>query len=416
MKVKIKNQTRLYKMDSDQHSFRNQIHQKIIDNLKELEFWFSEKTQSKKLPFYSSFDIRDSNFKITCVDANLFPAGFNNICEEDKKRTSGLIKRYLNKYYPSAKKILLLTEEHSRNLYYWDNIFVIQSLIKATGCQVTACAPGRQIRSPQMITTASGRTVELKLLNEEDGDLIISNNDFSVKYNLPKNKECIPSVLMGWLFRKKHYFFKEYNLLTKEFAELLQLDPWRFKIETKLFSPLKIQSEENLLKLRYSSEEMLKSLKESYKKFSISEKPYLFLKNNSGTYGLGIINIQSAEELNRWSYKSRKKMKASKGEAHVKEIIIQEGIPTALCPDNKSAEPVIYMIGSQVAGGFLRSHKTKDYKTNLNSPGVVFKRLCMSDLEIKTQGLAMENVYSWLAKIGSLALYEEMKNYKGLNS
>ena len=404
-------------MKFNQQSFRDQIHQKIINNLKELENWFLEKTISKKLAFYSSFDIRDSNFKIACVDANVFPAGFNNICEEDQKRTAELIKDYLSQYQSSAKKILLLAEEHTRNLYYWDNIFVIQSLIENAGYQVTVCVPGKQITSPRKMTTASGRTVNLNLLNKEKGDLIISNNDFSVRYDLPQDKECTPPVFMGWLFRKKHRFFKEYNLLTEEFANLLKIDPWHLKIETKLFSPFEIQSQDNLLQLKSSSHEMLKSLKEKYQNFSILEKPYLFLKNNSGTYGLGIINIHDLEELNHWSYQSRKKMKAVKGETNIKEIIIQEGIPTALfSPDDKSAEPVIYMIGSQVAGGFLRSHRTKDHKTNLNSPGVVFRRLCMSDLEIKTQGLAMENVYSWLAKIGSLALYEEMENYKSLNS
>ena len=404
-------------MQWNQQSFRNQIHQKIIDNLKELEMWFSEKTHSKKLPFYSSFDIRDSSFKIACVDANVFPAGFNNICEEDQKRTSGLIKTYLKQHHSSTEKILLLAEEHTRNLYYWDNIFIIQSLIETAGYQTAVCVPGKHITSPQKMTTASGRTVDLKLLNEEAGDLIISNNDFSVQYNLTQHRKCIPPIFMGWLFRKKHHFFKEYNLLTAEFADLLKIDPWHLKIETKLFAPFEMQSQDNLLKLKSSAFEILESLKKNYHSFSIPDKPYLFLKNNSGTYGLGIINIHDPEELNHWSYQSRKKMKAVKGEKTIKEIIIQEGIPTTLfSSDNKSAEPVIYMIGSQVAGGFLRSHKTKDHKTNLNSPGVVFKRLCMNDLEIKIQGLAMENVYSWLAKIGCLALYEEMKNYKSLNS
>lgn len=404
-------------MNSNQLSFHIQIHKKIIDNLKQLEDWFFEKTKNKKFPFYSSFDIRDSNFKIACVDANLFPAGFNNICEEDQKRTSMLIKDYLKQFQPSVKKILLLTEEHTRNLYYWDNIFVIQSLIEKAGYSTAICVPGKQITSPQTITTAGGRTVDIKILNQTKGDLIISNNDFSVRYQLPENIECTPPFFMGWLSRKKHHFFKEYNLLTKEFADLLKIDPWHFTIETKLFSPFELQSKNNLSKLKNSCQETLESLKNSYQNFSVKEKPYLFLKNNSGTYGLGIINISSAEELNHWTYQSRKKMRAFKGETNIKELIIQEGIPTALLsPDNKSSEPVIYMIGSQVAGGFLRSHKTKDHKTNLNSPGVVFKRLCMSDLEIKIQGLAMENVYSWLAKIGSLALLQEIKNYKSLNS
>ena len=33
--------------------------------------------------FYCSVDLRDSGDKIAPVDCNLFPAGFNNICEID---------------------------------------------------------------------------------------------------------------------------------------------------------------------------------------------------------------------------------------------------------------------------------------------------------------------------------------------
>ena len=227
-------------MKQKTHSFRNLIHEKIINRLNELEAWFSEKTKGKELLFYSSFDIRDSDFKIACVDANAFPAGFNNICEEDQKRTSGLIKDYLKQHQASAKTILLLAEEHTRNLYYWDNIFAIQSLIKKAGYQVTVCVPGKQITSPQKITTASGQSIDLKLLNEEKGDLIISNNDFSAKYNIVQKRTCIPPIFMGWLYRKKHLFFKEYNLLTEEFANLLKIDPWHLKIETKLFSPFEM--------------------------------------------------------------------------------------------------------------------------------------------------------------------------------
>ena len=171
-----------------------------------------------------------------------------------------------------------------------------------------------------------------------------------------------------------------------------------------------MQSKENLLKLKTKATQFLNSLKTKQPDF-LKEKPYLFLKNNSGTYGLGVINILDPSQLDELSYKMRKKMKGKKGDTKTNEIIIQEGIPTALhSPDKQSAEPVIYMIGWQVAGGFLRSHKKKDHKTNLNSPGAVYRRLCMSDLEIKIQGLDMENVYSWIAQLGALALSREIKN------
>ena len=394
-------------------SFRNFIHQKIISNLKEVENWFLEKTEHRGVPFYSSFDIRDSNLKTACVDANIFPAGFNNICEEDQKRANSLMRNYLDTLYPSAKKILLLAEEHTRNLYYWDNVFVIKSLIEKANRVVKICVPGAQIKKAQNIITASGKELFIYLLDEVEGDLIISNNDFSVKPALPSHIPCNPPLEMGWFVRKKHHFFKEYNLLAKEFASLVKIDPWHITIETELFSPFDVESKENLLKLKSRSSDMLQLLTEKHSQRDIKEDPYLFFKNNSGTYGLGVMSINEPEQLDHLSYMARKKMKASRGKIGVSEIIIQEGIPTALHSlDNQSAEPVIYMVGSQVAGGFLRSHKKKDHKMNLNSPGSVFRRLCMSDLEIKIQGLVMENVYGWLAKLGVLALSREMEKIK----
>ncbi len=398
-------------MKTKELSFCHFIHQKIIDNLPEAERWLLERAKGQPTPFYASFDIRNSNFKTACVDANVFPAGFNNICVEDQKRASALIQSYLSQTHPSAQHILLLAEEHTRNLYYWDNIFVIKSLIEQAGYKAAVCVPGKQIKSSQKIKTAAGRTVFIQLLSSVSGDLIISNNDFSARYELPENIKCDPPLKMGWLFRKKHHFFKEYNLLAEEFASLLKIDPWHLTVETELFSPFDMESKETLLKLKTRAGGVLQSLKSHQERLGIQEEPYLFLKNNSGTYGLGIMSVNDPESLNQWSYKARKKMKASKGETQADEIIIQEGIPTAIhSPDNQSAEPVIYMIGSQVAGGFLRSHKKKDSKTNLNSPGAVFRRLCISDLEIKIQGLVMENVYSWVARLGFLALSQEMKS------
>ena len=394
-----------------QNQFRSFIHQKILDNLKLLQEWFLDKNSSLNAPFYSSFDIRDSGFKIACVDANLFPAGFNNICQEDQRLASGSIKKYLEKYHPTVKTILLLAEEHTKNLHYWDNISIIQSLIETAGHQVILCVPGATISSPIKIKTAIGKELEVKLLKEVEGDLIISNNDFSVDYDLPQEILCSPPFRMGWLFRKKYDFFKEYNLLTKEFADLLKIDPWPLQIETRLFSSFDVESAESREKLKQSSTELMSSLKKQQELFSIPESPYLFLKNNAGTYGLGVLHVQNLQDLSHWTYKSRKKMKVAKGDVKKNEILIQEGIPTVVKGrENESAEPVIYMVGSQLVGGFLRTHKKKDHKMSLNSPGSVYKRFCMSDLTIKAQGLVMENVYGWLAKIGNLALAQEMKN------
>jgi len=393
-----------------EQDFRTLIHEKILDHRSLLKEWFLEKKQGLASPFYSSFDIRDSGFKIACVDANLFPAGFNNICKEDQSLATHSIQNHLKKYYPKVKKIILLAEEHTKNLYYWDNVSAIGSFIEGAGYQVTLCVPGKLIASPLKLKTAIGKELDIKLLKEQTGDLIISNNDFSTDYDLPKDIPCSPSFRMGWLFRKKYHFFKEYNLLTKEFAELLKINPIHLQIETRLFSSFDVESVKSRERLRQSSKEMLDFLK---KQQSLSsESPYLFLKNNAGTYGLGVLDIQNLEDLNHWTYKSRKKMKASKGEVKKDEILIQEGIPTIVKGrENESAEPVIYMVGSNLVGGFLRTHKKKNNKRSLNSPGSVYKRFCMSDLTIKAQGLVMENVYGQLAKIAHLALSQEIKKH-----
>ena len=47
----------------------------------EISQWMHEKRGQVPIPFYGSVDVRDAGWKIAVVDANHFPAGFNNIAE-----------------------------------------------------------------------------------------------------------------------------------------------------------------------------------------------------------------------------------------------------------------------------------------------------------------------------------------------
>jgi glutamate--cysteine ligase len=77
-------------------------------------------------------------------------------------------------------------------------------------------------------------------------------------------------------------------------------------------------------------------------------------------------------------------------------------------------------VGDSLAGGFLRTHEQKDEKDSLNSPGAVYKKLCLSDLKIKAEGCPLENVYGWVGKIGLLAIGRETQKmnikYRGYKS
>lgn len=408
------------------------IHRQIVENCDAVSEWFQSHSRNLKFPIYSSFDIRDAGFKLGPVDANIFPAGFNNICPTDREESVDLAKSFIDGHYgPETKKIVLLTEEHTQNAYYWNNVAVLSEILTGAGRDVRLAVP-RPLAEPLKVTNAAG--VELTVHSakrEGDGiaiddfkpDLIISNNDFSTEYEEWANglrTPMNPPRELGWYRRRKDKFFKVYNQFAGEFCELLKIDPWLLQVETEVFTGFEVDDEASRESLAERAAQVQARLKKNYAAHGIDRDPFLFVKNNAGTYGLGVIQVKSPDEIRQWNYKSRKKMKAAKGGREVSEVIIQEGIPTAVqAEDGRTAEPVIYMIGCQLAGGFLRTHGEKDDEQSLNSPGAVFQRLCIADLKVKLEGCPMENSYGWVAKLAFLSVAKEaselgveFKNYK----
>lgn len=401
---------------------RTELHRHILSKKNAVCDWFQLKSKNAFIPIYSSYDVRDAGYKVVNVDANIYPAGFNNICPTDKETSIDLMQNYLEtRYGADIQRILLVTEEHTGNPYYWDNVATIKDLIESGGKKVRV-GFGTQLPEPITIKSASGHSVLVEsawgdspLYKEFNPQLIVSNNDFSEAHtewaktiHLPIN----PPRELGWYRRKKSDYFKYYNELVTEFADVAGIDPFVFQVRTEHFPQFDINSEDSRKHLSMAVDKFLKDLEASYQKRGINQKPFVFVKNNAGTYGLAVIRVQSAAEILEWTYKARKKMKAAKGGRDVEEVIIQEGIPSIVETDGVVAEPVIYMIGGELAGGFLRTHSQKDSTESLNSPGAIYKKLCVSDLEIRPEGCPMENVYGWTSKIGSLAISMEAANIK----
>ncbi|MFZ4405063.1 MAG: glutamate--cysteine ligase [Pseudobdellovibrionaceae bacterium] len=403
------------------------LHQQTLKNMDVLCEWFQKKSLQVQYPIYSSYDIRDAGYKITNVDANIYPAGFNNICPVDKESSVDLAKEYIHNHYGSqVKKIVLITEEHTNNPYYWDNIFSLQKMFVQAGMDIKLAMP-KNFTEPLQLQSATGQILtvysageETDFLKNENPDLIVSNNDFSLAYEnwgQSLHWPMTPPRELGWYQRKKSRYFKHYNNLVNEFANLAQIDPFLMRVETEVFEDFDLSDDHSRNFLAEKVDQMLIQLKSEYEKRNIEQKPFVFVKNNSGTYGLAVIRVGSAEEVRSWTYKSRKKMKAAKGGMDVEQVIIQEGIPSVVQSDGASAEPVIYMLGKNLAGGFLRTHSEKNSEESLNSPGAVYKRLCVSDLAVDAKGCPLENVYGWSAKLGLLAIgleADEMKvEFKG---
>ncbi len=386
------------------------IHKKIQKNKVKIDLWWEAKCKNLDFPIYTSVDIRDGGEKLASVDANIFPAGFNNICDVDIEADQGLIKKYLLSHYKRTDlKILLLSEEHTSNKYYWENVYTLNELLRSAGCETRVAVP-KEFDGIFPVTTPKGANIEVYSAHRDghgvktsDGfvpDLVVSNNDFSDPYDSWYNGLQVPmnpSHELGWFRRKKSDHFTFYNKIAEEFSHLIDVDPWTFTVKTEL-AQVDFSDDASVEVLARKTQMFIDGLK------SRSKDPVVFIKNNRGTYGMGILSVRSGEELLSMTGKERKKMGYSKGGSQVQEVILQEGIPTEISSEGSTAEPVIYLIGCELAGGFMRTHKDKGPTENLNSPGAVFKRLCMSDLLVNGETTPLENVYGMVARMNVLAI------------
>ena len=400
--------------DANTFSAQNHIHNQVCSNYTEVQKWFQSVTKRLAYPIYSSYDIRDSGYKVTNVDANIYPAGFNNICPTDKENAVDLFKKYINVHYPfGVKKILLITEEHTKNPYYLENVYTISDLLQQGGFEVRLAFP-KDLPEVIQLESVTGHKLQFgsgfetsDWVKEFKPDLVISNNDFSLslqEWGTQNTHPMNPPRELGWYQRKKSRYFKHYNQLVNEFAAVANIDPFLMRVETEEFANFDIGSEESRKELATRVDLFLAGLKTKYNELKITQEPFCFVKNNAGTYGLGVVRVSSGQEVLEWTYNARKKMKAAKGGRDIEEVIIQEGIPSIVKSGEASAEPVIYMVGCELAGGFLRTHAEKSSTESLNSPGAIYKKLCVSDLSDDRQKCPDENVYGWSAKLGLLAI------------
>jgi glutamate--cysteine ligase len=106
-------------------------------------------------------------------------------------------------------------------------------------------------------------------------------------------------------------------------------------------------------------------------------------------------------------------MSVGKNRSLIHSVIVQEGIRTSMLVENLSSEPVIYLFGSDLIGGFIRSNTVRGNDENLNASGMVFKKLCMSDLrtawkEADDSEPISELVYGVVARLAVAASAKEI--------
>ncbi len=233
------------------------------------------------------------------------------------------------------------------------------------------------------------------------------NNDFSEK--CPKairdiEQPVLPPIEIGWHTRRKDVHFEFYNKLAVELAEILEIDPWVITVETKFEGNVDFDDPDDRKRAALSAEKMLTELNKQYSENSIEYSPTLFIKCNSGTYGMAVVNVSSSDEILNFNSQNRKKMRVSKGGVPVRDIVLQEGIPTSLrLNSNLIAEPVIYLVDAKVAGMFYRANKSRNENQNLNSRGMEF----LTYDHKKENGIPP--IYSLLSQVATIAAGYEIE-------
>jgi glutamate--cysteine ligase len=371
-----------------------QLESTLLERATDIEVWFRSEWAKTTPPFYSSVDLRNAGFKLAPVDTNLFPGGFNNLNPAFEPLCIQALKTAIDRVCPTAKGILLVPENHTRNKFYLENVATLFSLIQKAGYHIRIGTLIPEIKEPTEIKLEiSGRKLWLEPI-ERDGDTlsvgdfmpcaILLNNDLSSGVpDLLKGieQDIIPPAALGWHARTKSSHFGFYREVAKEFGELLNLDPWLVDPMFRNCGEINFAKREGEECLAANVELLLADIKAKYAQYDIKDEPFVIIKSDAGTYGMGVMTARSADDVRNMNRKARTHMSSAKEGNDVTGAIIQEGVHTleTLGADNATAEPVVYMIDQHVVGGFYRLNSQRGTQENLNAPGMRFEPLAFEE-------------------------------------
>ncbi len=363
----------------------NELEQRILESMPAIERWFRLEWMEHTPPIYTSVDLRNAGFKLAPVDTNLYPGGWNNLITEMLPLAVQAAMAAIEKICPEAKNLLLIPENHTRNTFYLSNVVQLQRIFTQAGLNVRLGTLNPEITEPTEVALPDGDSVLLEPLVRTKNRLglknfdpctILVNNDLSA--GTPEvlkhlNEQfLLPPLHAGWSIRRKSTHFEAYEEVAKRFAKMLGMDPWLINPLFERCGDVNFADGTGMDCLRTHTESLLNRIKRKYKDYGINEKPFVVVKADNGTYGMGIMTVRDVADLDALNRKARNKMNVIKDGQTVNDVIIQEGVLTHEHINATVAEPVVYMLDRYVVGGFYRVHADRGVDENLNAPGASF--------------------------------------------
>tara|TARA_Y100001960_G_scaffold43933_1_gene43636 strand:+ start:1963 stop:3273 length:1311 start_codon:yes stop_codon:yes gene_type:complete len=409
------------------------LEKRILDSMPIIEFWLRGQLQEHVVPFYCSVDLRNSGFKLAPVDTNLFPGGFNNLNLDFMSLCVQAMMTAIEKICPDTHSLLLIPENHTRNTFYLQNVAVLQTILRNTGMNVRVGTLLPEISKASTIDLPNGESLMLEPIHRKGNRLILEdfdpcavllNNDLStgapdILQNLEQT--VIPPIHAGWATRRKSSFFTAYNFVAKEFSSLIGIDPWLINPYFASCGKINFSEKKGEDCVVKNVDKILSEIRKKYQQYGVKEDPFVIVKTDAGTYGMGIMTVKNSEEIRKLNRKQRNKMSVAKEGQPVTKVLVQEGVYTFESIDSAVAEPVIYMIDRYVVGGFYRVHTGRGKDENLNAPGMHFVPLSfeptclLPDKKIKQDDVPNRfYAYSVVARLSLLAAALELE--KNINS
>ncbi len=402
--------------------------QKINENHEKIAEFFAEKFSQNPPLFYNSTDLRHNGVKIAAIDTNCFPAGFNNLSEDSKTLAKKIADDFFNKNFPTAKKILIIPENHTRNFRYLQNLKDLSEILaEKREVRIGTLIP--ELKEKTAIDLENGGSItvhplvkkseKISTIDDFEADVIVLNNDLTdgipeIFYDL--KTPIIPSEKMGWHRRTKSHHFDIYNQLVVELAEILKIDPWLISSMHRTCDDVDFKQQKGMKCLATHVDELIENLRKKYVEHGIDDEPYCYIKADNGTYGIAVWPVFSGKEVLEINKKERNKMNMLKGSIQTHKVMIQEGIKTIDKIDEKIAEPMIYLINAEVVGNLFRVNETRDEKISLNSSGANFfdlRNLEENRLKLGSEKNNITPIYSLIARLAALASsieYSQIKN------
>ena len=287
-----------------------ELEKKFLDATPDIERWLRGKWQEHTPPFYGSVDLRNAGFKLAPVDMNLFPGGFNNLNAAFLPLCVQAAMTAIDKICPMAKSLLLIPENHTRNRFYLQNVAQLVTILRMTGLNVRVGSLLPEIDKPTPVELPDGNTLLLEPLvrtryriglADFDPCAVLLNNDLTagvpeILQNL-NEQFILPPLHAGWATRRKSNHFAAYDEVASEFGHLVGIDPWQINPYFSVCDDIDFHERQGEDRLAASVNGVLTMIREKYKEYGIDDTPYVVVKADAGTYGMGVMTVKDAAEV-----------------------------------------------------------------------------------------------------------------------